>query len=59
MLPKHVVEVESYALINVDPPAPSEGVGALTVNELEPYRVTLHTGQPPMDRSTGKIFSII
>ena len=54
MLPKHVVEVESYALISVDSPTPCDGVSALSVNDLEPYRVTLHTGQPWMDRSTGK-----
>ena len=52
-LPKHVTD---YALVNVEPPVPTDKVTELSLNVLKGYRVQLHTGQPPMEKSSGKLY---
>jgi len=53
-LPKHVLDSEHYALVNVDSPVPTNNVLELSLNPFQGYKVQLFTGQPPMDKASGK-----
>lgn len=49
-----MLDSEHYALVNVDSPVPTNNVLELSLNPFQGYKVQLFTGQPPMDKASGK-----